>query len=259
MDLVQAILSLIFNAIEAMPQGGVLTFRLEPKDGNRMVLTITDTGVGMSDSVLRRCCRPFFSTKEDGAGVGLTIASSIVRDHNGKFGIVSHVGTGTSVYVEFSTDDSDAGTSSGAKPVSTLALPSSLRLLLVEDDHWVADIVTRMFAREGLAVTVATNGRLGLEVFRAGAFDVVITDRAMPEMNGYELAAAVKKIAPETPIILMTGFADAMQSEGRLPPHIDAVMGKPVTLARLRQSVVEVLGSRKHLKSSADQSITPRK
>jgi CheY-like chemotaxis protein len=114
-------------------------------------------------------------------------------------------------------------------------------MLVVEDDQWVGDVVVRGFTPEGHKVDVAANGREGLDKFCKSQYDVVITDRAMPEMSGYELAAAIRMSNPSVPIIMLTGFADAMGPQGKHPSDIDRVVGKPVTLARLREIVFDVV------------------
>lgn len=238
-ELLQALMSVVFNAVEAMPRGGCITFRTENRNADTVLVSITDTGAGMSADVRRRCCRPFFSTKEDAAGIGLGIVAGIVREHSGKLGIVSEPGNGTTVMVELPT--SEQKPEQAAEPAVPSASPRPLRILVVEDDPWVGDVVVRGFTPEGHAVDVASNGREGLERFRRGHFDVVITDRAMPEMSGYELAAAIRTTDKMVPIILLTGFADAMGAHGKHPSDIDRVIGKPVTLARLRELVFDVV------------------
>ena len=94
---------------------------------------------------------------------------------------------------------------------------------------------------QGHTVETATNGREGLDRFRTGRFDLVVTDRAMPEMGGDQLAAAIKRSAPETPVIMLTGFGDLMAAKGERPPGVDAVVGKPVTLDALNRAILKVI------------------
>jgi signal transduction histidine kinase/CheY-like chemotaxis protein len=238
-ELLQALLSVIFNAVEAMPKGGCITFRTENRSADTVLISVSDTGVGMSADVRRRCCRPFFSTKEDAAGIGLSVVAGIVREHSGKLGIVSEPGNGTTVMIELPT--SEQKQEPGKEAAAEAVAPRSLSMLVVEDDPWVGDVVVRGFTPEGHKVDVAMNGREGLDRFRGARYDVIITDRAMPEMSGYELAAAIRQTNPSVPIIMLTGFADAMGAEGKRPSDIDRVVGKPVTLARLREIVFDVV------------------
>ena len=99
------------------------------------------------------------------------------------------------------------------------------------------ELLSEYLLADGHMVTTATNGREGLEAFRDGTFDLVLTDRAMPEMNGDRLALAVKQFAPDMPVLMLTGFGDMMKSADELPPGVDAVVGKPVTLATLRDGM----------------------
>jgi DNA-binding NtrC family response regulator len=119
-------------------------------------------------------------------------------------------------------------------------------VLLVEDEPRVRQLLAQYLARDGHTVETAMNGRDGLEKFSAGEFDLVITDRAMPEMSGDHLAAAIKNVAPETPVILITGFGELMNATGERPDGVEVVLGKPVTLAALRQAIVGVLTPAEH-------------
>jgi len=114
------------------------------------------------------------------------------------------------------------------------------RFLVVDDEPRVRDMVGEFLRREGSIVETATNGRDALEKFHQNGFDLVITDRGMPEMNGDALAAAIKEENPRLPIIMLTGFGEMMISAGEKPPGVDCLLGKPVTPAALRQAVAEV-------------------
>lgn len=238
-ELIQALMSIVFNAVESMPKGGTITFHTENRSPETVLISVTDTGEGMLPDVRRRCCRPFFSTKEDAAGIGLAMVAGIIREHSGKLGIVSERGQGTTIMIELPT--SEQKTEQVADAGKVAAPPRPLSILVVEDDPWVGDVVVRGFSPEGHDIEVAVNGHEGLKRFGEKHFDVVITDRAMPGMSGYEMAAAIKAINPKVPIILLTGFGDAMNAQGRRPADIDRVVGKPVTLARLREIVFDLV------------------
>jgi DNA-binding NtrC family response regulator len=107
----------------------------------------------------------------------------------------------------------------------------------VDDDPSVREVMTEYLAGDGHRVEAAANGAEGLQKFRAGWFDVVITDQAMPAMSGDELAAAVKAQAPNKPVILVTGFGDLMLASGEKPGAVDCILPKPVTLAALREAL----------------------
>ena len=233
-ELRTALGNVIFNAVDAMPDEGTITLRTF-QDGEEVVLEVTDTGLGMSDEVLKCAVEPFFTTKEEqGTGMGLAMVYGTLQRHNGKLEIQSEEGQGTTVgfRLPIQTEDRDIPKTLEAEP-----LPAGLRFLVVDDESRVRDMVGEILRREGSTVETATDGREALEKFHQGQFDLVITDRGMPEMNGDALSAAIKEAAPNTPIIMLTGFGEMMISAGERPAGVDRLLGKPVTPAALRQAV----------------------
>ncbi|MDB6150035.1 MAG: protein of unknown function, putative Histidine kinase [Chthoniobacter sp.] len=231
----EALVNLVFNAIDAIPKRGTITIRTEVQ-GRWVVVTVTDDGIGMSDEVRQRCLEPFFSTKEqEGTGLGLGSVYGIVRRHDGQIDIQSELGRGTSVSVSLPLDR-NVKPPEAPKPAPPPS--SSLRILVVEDEPLVREVVGVYLAEDSHRVVTASNGREGLEKFKAeGPFDLVMTDRAMPEMNGDALAAEIKKLQPQQPVLLLTGFGDLMSGAGEQPPGVDLVVSKPFTLATLRSAI----------------------
>ena len=233
----EVLTNLIFNAVDAMPEGGTLTLRTR-SDGQHVVVEVSDTGTGMTDEVLRRCLEPFFSTKlERGTGLGLAMVYGIIQRHQGTLAIESEPGQGTTfilrlpVYTEQGVERrSQAGE----------VLSRRLQILVVDDEPPVREVITAYLAGDGHTVETASNGSEGLEKFLAGGFDVVVTDQGMPEMAGDQLAAAIRRIAPDMPVILLTGFGDLMIASGETPAGVDIIVGKPVALAALRQALAKV-------------------
>ncbi len=115
-------------------------------------------------------------------------------------------------------------------------------MLLVDDELAVRQVLVALLATEGFDCEIAASGREAIEILRQGRCDLLITDRAMPDMNGDELAAIVRHNYPSLPIIMLTGFGDLMVSSHELPDGVDLVIGKPVTLERLRQALGEISG-----------------
>jgi PAS domain S-box-containing protein len=229
--------NLIFNAVDAMPIGGTITVRAWSEAG-RVILEVSDTGTGMTDEVRQRCLDPFFSTKgQQGTGLGLALVQGIVQRHAGELTIESTLGHGTTVIVRL-PDHLTIPTPVAASGPATA--PRRLRILVVEDEPAVRTIVTHQLISEGHTVDSASNGLEGLEKFMAGWFDLVVTDRAMPEMGGDQLAASIARLAPEKPVIMLTGFGGLMDAKGEHPPGVTAVVSKPVTLDALRQAIIDV-------------------
>ncbi|MGH7420330.1 MAG: hybrid sensor histidine kinase/response regulator [Candidatus Rokuibacteriota bacterium] len=241
--------NLIFNAVDAMPEGGLIRMRTGIREASaseetplaprvpQVFLEVSDTGTGMTEDVRRRCLEPFFSTKgERGTGLGLPMVYGIVKRHRGTMDIESTVGKGTTFIVLLPADTSQA------REVAPRAqAPSgSLHVLVVDDEPIARDVLSEYLMGDGHTVDTAVNGREGFEKFKAGRYALVITDRAMPEVGGDQLAAMVKEAAPETPVILLTGFGDLMNAAGEKPDGVDMVVKKPIRLATLREVLAKM-------------------
>jgi signal transduction histidine kinase len=239
-ELREALVNLIFNAVDAIPRRGTITIGTEVQ-GRWLVITVHDDGVGMSPEVKARCMEPFFTTKADqGTGLGLGSVYGIVRRHEGEIDIQSERGRGTSVAISIPLERG-AGKPPGAPKLPEQA-SRPLRILVVEDEPLVREVLGVYLTEDHHDVTTAVNGRDGLEKFQAADFDLVVTDRAMPEMNGDQLAAEIKKLKPKQPLILLTGFGDLMTGAGEQPEGVDLVVSKPFTLNTLRGAIAKSLG-----------------
>ena len=204
-----ALTNLIFNAVDAMPQGGALTIRTRTTS-TTAVLEVNDTGVGMDDETRQQCIEPFFSTKgERGTGLGLAMVYGMIQRHSGEMEIESTLGQGTTVRLHFPFPQTMLDEEEPAEEgrVSVLLL----RILLVDDDPLIRKSLSDLLEADGHAVTVADGGEAGITVFgaarqRGEPFEVVITDLGMPQVDGCEVARQVKQAAPTTPVFLLTGW-----------------------------------------------------
>jgi CheY-like chemotaxis protein len=240
----EALINLIFNAVDAMPDGGALTVttRLAPNDPERRVLLeVTDTGIGMDDETKRRCLEPFFTTKgKRGSGLGLAMVYGFAHRHNAKVEINSAVGAGTTIGLNFPTALANVGALKSVDESAPNRRP--LRLLLVDDDALLLTSLTDILQADGHSVTPTPDGPRGVAAFRLAQtegkpFDAVITDLGMPHMNGRRVATAVKEESALTPVILLTGWGQNFT--GELPKDIDCVLNKPPTLNDLRAALVQ--------------------
>lgn len=244
-ELRDVVTNLVFNAVDALPHGGTITLHTGAA-GDQVVLAVGDTGVGMSDEVRRRCLEPFFTTKgERGTGLGLAVMAGVVQRHRGTVEIASQLGAGTTISLTFPAHALKASEPDVRAPV---AVPRGRRILVVEDDPWIRQIVREYLSEDGHVVTCAADGRLGFDAFQRGAdpdggsgFDLVISDVAMPELSGNQLAVAIKALSPTTKVILLTGFGDILQMTNATPDGVDLVVSKPVTLAALLHALDVVL------------------
>jgi signal transduction histidine kinase len=241
-ELREMLVNLVFNAIEAIPKRGTITIRTEVR-ADRLVLTVSDDGVGMTDEVKTRCMEPFFTTKhEQNTGFGLGMVYGIVRRHEAEIEIKSELGRGSDIVISLPLERSVQEPEPVEAPKPAPATSRKLRILVVEDEPLVRELLGVYLTEEEHDFVTAVNGREGLEKFREGTFDIVLTDRAMPEMNGDALAAEIKRVKPSQPVILLTGFGDLMASSGEKPTGIDLVVGKPFTLGTLRNAIAKVIG-----------------
>jgi PAS domain S-box-containing protein len=238
----EVLANLIFNAVDAVPEGGSITVRAR-SNASKAVLEVSDTGSGMTREVRRRCMEPFFTTKgTTGTGLGLSMVYGTVRSFGGSVYIRSGTGKGTTIAISI-PHAGGRSTAATRAPVSP-APAFSARILVVDDEESCRVVLSRILQEENHLVTMATNGEEALEAFRREPFDVVITDRAMPGVKGDEVAAAVKREAPSTPVILLTGFGAVMNDGQEAPENIDILLGKPVTVDELLQAVAKLTSKR---------------
>jgi len=203
--------------------------------------------MGMDEDTRRRCLEPFFSTKnEQGAkGLGLSQVFGIVQRHQGHIEIESRPGKGTAMRLIFPALRSSS-TEMLYPTVKATPLPP-LRILCIDDESPILDVLKLVLKDGGHHVEVAGDGQSGLESFRAARsrsepFDVVITDFGMPKMDGRRVAAFIKQESSSTPVILLTGWGGIMQAEGEQPEHIDAVLSKPPQINELINALHKVTG-----------------
>lgn len=253
----EALTNLIFNAVDAMPNGGTLTVRTRiaantlqfapSAIADRYVqLDVTDTGVGMDEETRRRCLEPFFTTKgERGTGLGLAMVYGMAERHSANVEIESAVGQGTTLRLTFNIP---VVTTTQLKQSASApnALESQL-ILVIDDDPVVLNSLRDALENEGHLVIAANGGQEGIEAFRAAMTEgklpsLVITDLGMPYVDGRQVASAIKQASPTTPIILLTGWGQRLVVEGEIPPHVDLVLSKPPKLRELREALAKLCG-----------------
>jgi signal transduction histidine kinase len=238
----EALTNLIFNAVDAMSEGGTLTLATQKVDG-RACLEVGDSGIGMDAETSRRCLEPFFTTKgERGTGLGLAMVYGFVQRHGAEIRIDSAPGQGTRIRIVFPI--SKAATQLARADAEPPTSPSiNLRVLLIDDDLPVLDSLRQTLETEGHAVVAANDALEGVDSFLAAQaadpFDVVVTDLGMPHLDGRGVAKAVKEASPGTPVILLTGWGARLASDGEVSVHVDRVLGKPVKMRELRAALAE--------------------
>jgi signal transduction histidine kinase/CheY-like chemotaxis protein len=244
----EALINLIFNAVDAMPNGGTLAVRtrvVKSLAGGRhdqLQVDVGDDGAGMDEETRRRCMEPFFTTKgERGTGLGLAMVYGFARRHNAEVEIESAVGQGTTVSLSFPVPSAEPSAASGVSP--RLAMPPRMRLLLVDDDPLLLKSLRDTLQADGHVLVTTNGGAAGIKTFReaiaAGeSFGAVITDLGMPNVDGRMVAAAIKDACFATPVIMLTGWGRRLLSEEDVPAHVDYVLSKPPKLRELRETLL---------------------
>jgi PAS domain S-box-containing protein len=253
----QIVLNLAVNARDAMPRGGTLTIEtanaeldehyakthVAVKPGPYVVLTVTDTGTGMTPQVQARLFEPFFTTKELGRGTGLGLATvhGIVARSGGRVDVSSEVGKGTSFRVYFPRADA-AEIVVDASPTVARRRARPETVLVVEDEKELREVATRLLQRQGYRVLVAANADEALQLFEQHAsIDVLLTDVVMPGASGPELTRELAERRPGLKAIYMSGYTEeAIVQHGVLNPGI-ALLRKPFTSETLGRKIREVL------------------
>jgi signal transduction histidine kinase/CheY-like chemotaxis protein len=245
-----ALLNLVVNARDAMPDGGKLTIRVDQADaaagveiaaGSYVRLIVSDTGQGMNAETLKRATEPFFSTKElgKGTGLGLSMIHGLAVQLNGALRLESEPGRGTVAELWLPV------TALAPEPEIPLApiereveTPTRMTILVVDDDPLIAMSTVDMLQDLGHEVVGAQSGAQALEVLQKnGKFDLLITDFSMPNMTGVQLAKAARELRPELPILLATGYAE-------LPPGSDLDLpriGKPYLQEQLAAEISKAM------------------
>jgi signal transduction histidine kinase len=248
-----ALTNLVFNAVDAMPDGGTLTLhtgtrgsitRADTTTAEHVLVEVRDTGTGMDEITRRRCLEPFYTTKgERGTGLGLAMVYGMAQRHSAELEIESAPSAGTAVRLIFPL--STPTPSGQSTPAVGDGPPRPLQLLLVDDDPLLNRSLRDALEAEGHEIATAEGGQSGIDKFTAALrsgrpFDVVITDLGMPYVDGRKVAATIKAVSPLTPVVLLTGWGRHMPLDGESAPPVDRILGKPPKLAELRRALAEL-------------------
>jgi signal transduction histidine kinase/ActR/RegA family two-component response regulator len=229
--------NLIFNCVDAIEGKGTILLRTHFAGGD-VVVEVQDTGHGMDAETLEHCLDPFYSTKgELGTGLGLSTAEGILRRHGGSIDVMSEKGEGTVVRITLPA--CEAATDSQV-PDETDSHVRDLRVLLIEDHDTQRQTLEKLLEQLGHRPDSKSDGFEGLRAFHAGWYDLVIVNRAMPELRGDEVARRIKEETPEKPVMMLTGFGDLMDAQDENPEGVDLVVAKPVDIHGLSEAIKRV-------------------
>jgi PAS domain S-box-containing protein len=248
-QLEQVILNLAVNARDAMPRGGRLTVEtanVEPEDGRYVMLSVSDTGIGMDAETCRRVFEPFFTTKEPGKGTGLGLATvyGIVAQSGGSIRVHSEPGQGTTFKVFLPRVDDPLASEAG--PAERPADGGSETLLVAEDEDGVRSLICEILRELGYHVLEAPRPEMAIKAMREGARPVhlLLTDVVMPGMDGRQLAEKLTTLQPGLRVLYMSGYTGEAIAEHGVLEHGTQFLQKPFTPDALARKVREVLDQR---------------
>lgn len=246
-ELREVLLNIIYNAIDAMPLGGEIRMSAQ-ETGGRVVLTIADNGTGMTPEVKSRLFDPFFTTKgKRGTGMGMAVSFGIIRRHIGSIDVESESGRGTTVRISLPVAaETGAGAEAGSSAAGTVTAADKIRILVVDDEAAVREVLREALEAEGCEVAVAESGEAALRLYDAlaGNLDAVFTDIGMPEMSGWELASEIRKRSQTIPLAIVSGWADAISCDARQEIKADWVVSKPFDIATIADIAKDVAAKR---------------
>ncbi|MCK4979130.1 MAG: response regulator, partial [Candidatus Delongbacteria bacterium] len=253
-----ALLNLALNARDAMPKGGTLTFETkiieldesycnESADkitpGKFIQVSITDTGVGMTEETQKRIFEPFFTTKEagKGTGMGLSAVYGTIKNHNGSICVCSEIDKGTIIktYLPLALSTDVIKTEN---PQESVTFNKKLKILLVDDEDIVCNIGKEMLEMKGHSVSVCKDGNEAIEKFKKiwQEIELVILDMVMPKIAGTETFHAMKEINPNVKVLLSSGYSVTGDAQNLLDQGAQGFIQKPFTIEELTKSIAEI-------------------
>ncbi len=255
-ELREALTNVVLNAVDALPNGGWIKLSAralslgggEPEARpTHLLLEVADNGIGMDENTRQRCLEPFFSTKRQrgGSGLGLAMVYGAMERHEGQIEVHSELNKGTSIRLIFPLRRSP--TSKVAVESPRQSSPASLRLLCIDDEPLLRELLKEILEFHHHQVETADGGRAGIKAFQAALaagrpFDAVITDLGMPQVNGREVTEKVKADSPETPVIMLTGWGTMLEERSESVSRVDVVLSKPPRVNELVNALTQVTG-----------------
>jgi CheY-like chemotaxis protein len=249
-----ALINLIINARDSMPNGGTIVISVENRSiaadgageldpGDYLVLAVVDDGCGIEPDHIEKVMEPFFTTKDvgKGTGLGLSMVYGFAKQSEGSFRLQSELGKGTraEIWLPRATDTALAAGSTEVVDDEPTPTPS-LRILLVDDHEEVRGTTAALLQELGHSVTEAASGTEAIAALKKnGSCDLLISDYAMPALSGTDLVRKLRKVKPELPCIIITGYADGEAVEGR--PDDVMVLPKPFTPAKLSEAILKTV------------------
>ncbi len=235
----EVLTNLLLNALEAMPRGGKVEIRTFERS-DRVYIQMADSGIGMDEETRQKIFEPFFTTKPfSNTGLGLSVSYGIISRFGGEIEVESQVGKGTTFTITLpraqeGTDQE--GATDSCRPVRT---GKPLRILVIDDEETVRNVLTRMLTQCHHQVTVARNGEEGIQLFQQKPFDLVLTDLGMPGVSGWEVCEKIKGMTPTIPVGMITGWGLELDEKKKRMVGLDFVITKPFDFQQILRIVSE--------------------
>ncbi|MCP5005438.1 MAG: PAS domain S-box protein [Planctomycetes bacterium] len=228
----EVFVNIINNALDAMPDGGSISFSTWSKDNNVFV-SITDTGVGMSDDIMKNVFDPFFTTKTaSGTGLGMSTSYGIMSRHGGKFNVESQVGRGSTFTLQFPIATSSISPE-GPSHLTLETQNNDFSILVVDDEKEICSMLDEFLKTGGYKVKTVDNGPMAIEITKIERFDIVLCDMAMPKVSGQEVVRALNKLNNRPKIGIITGWDNDLKLKEYEGLTIDFIIKKPFNFAEL--------------------------
>ena len=241
-ELREVLTNILFNAVDAMPKGGQITFSTHPHSEGWVELRIADTGIGMTEEVKKIIFDPFFTTKGvTSSGLGMSVSYGIIKRHGGEILVESEPGKGTTFIIHLPIGYGEEVKEVKEKAEKPLGAIRHARILVIDDEEAVRDILSRILRTKGHQVEVAEDGDIGIERFKGQPFDLVFTDLGMPKMSGWEVGKALKALDPKIPVIMITGWGMELDRGKMSESGIDIIISKPFNFDQVTQIIYEAM------------------
>ncbi len=234
-ELREVFINIIYNALDAMPDGGTLSFSTW-SGGNTVFVSISDTGDGMSEETKKYIFDPFYTTKMAvGTRFGLSLSYGIITRHGGKIEVESEVGKGAKFTLQFPTTNERSSLITTHEPEQELS-EKNLRVLVVNDEDVLCIVLDQFFSRYGNKVKTVNNGAGAIDIVNAEDFDLVLCDLAMSDISGYDVIEAINKLEKSPKIGIITGLGEKLKPMGE-GMDVDFIVKKPFNFSELREQI----------------------
>ena len=239
-ELREVLVNIINNALDAMPGGGSLSFHTWAEE-KTLFVTISDTGMGMGETVQRNVFDPFFTTKIGvGTGLGMSTAYGIVVRHGGEIEVESEEGKGSRFTIRLPLSNEIA------KPEATFEQEQELkaeglRMLIVDDEQEICDLLSEYFLEDGHNVKSVNTGDMAIKLLETESFDLVLSDLVMPEVTGYDIIETIGTLEKKPKVGIITGWEDAYKTEKGETLKADFIVRKPINFSELTRCINNVL------------------